>query len=227
MHRSAARFFCISLLLAVRAWAGDVPPDPARVATVELEARLARRPAIYLVLDPPQKLLEIKARGLVLDAVRLEGIEVVSQQPLLGARAPQPPSLPGIWTVVTGPGDTDREIIAPDSLRPYSDDDEEEEPPTPSASDTPAATPTPIPEPPVSYRARLDNGWDLWITGELPPQHFWGRFWAAVRDGWRRLRGRGDNAVPAITLAMRASDAQRLHHLLRKGTALLVAAGSP
>ncbi len=76
---------------------------------------------------------------------------------------------------------------------------------------------------PSSYRSRLDNGWDLWVTDQLPPQTRWQTLLAAVRDGWRRLRGRGQNHIPAITLAMTDADAQRIHHLLRTGMPILVA----
>ena len=223
MHRSALA--CISIsLAALGARAGDVPPDPARVAALELEAGLAKRPFVYLVLDPQRRVLEIKARGAVLDTVQLTGIEIVSQQPLLTRDLPGRPPIPAVWTVKNGPGDTDREVVAPKELRPAPKDDEEEAEPTPAETPTgPSPTPTPVPVPPSSYRSRLANGWDLWITDRLPPQSAVGTFLAAVRDGWRRLRGLGEDHPPAVTLAMADDDARRIHHLMRTGTAILVA----
>jgi hypothetical protein len=217
---------CISISLAAAgARAGDVPPDPARVAALELEAGLARQPSVYLVLDPQRRVLEIKARGAVLDTVQLIGIEIISQQPLLTRDLPDHPPIPALWTIKNGPGDTDREVIAPSELRPAPKDDEEEEAePTPAVPPTgPTPTPTPVPVQPTSYRSRLANGWDLWITDRLPPQDLFGTLIAAVSDGWRRLRGLAQDHPPAITLAMTDDDARRIHHLMRSGTAILVA----
>ena len=93
MRRSALA--CISIsLAALGARAGDVPPDAARVAALELEAGLAKKPFVYLVLDPQRRVLEVKARGAVLDTVQLTGIEVISQQPLLTRRPPDRPAHP-------------------------------------------------------------------------------------------------------------------------------------
>jgi hypothetical protein len=222
MRRSVLACTCISLAAAgVRA--GDVPPDPARVAALELEAGLAKRPTVYLLLDPQRRVLEIKARGAVLDSVQLTGIEIMTQQQLLTHDLPTNPPIPTVWTIKQGPGDTDREMIAPAELVPAPKDDVEEEPTPAPASAQPTPTPTPVPLPSVSYRARLTNGWDLWITDRLPPQDFLGAFLAAVRDGWRRLRGLAEDHPPAVTLAMAHEDARRIHHLIRSGTEILVA----
>ena len=217
---------CISISLgALSARAGDVPPEPARVAALEMEAELARKPGVYLVLDPQRRVLEVRSRGAVLDAVGLAGIEIVSQQPVLRRDIPAHPPIPAVWTVEQGAGDSDREVVEPTELRPapkMGEDDDAE--PAPSA--TPAAptpTPTPVPLPPVSYRNRLSNGWDLWITDALPPQDRFQTFVAAVKDGWRRLRGLGEDRIPAVALAMTGEDARRIHHMLRTGMPILVA----
>ena len=218
---------CISIsLAALGARAGDVPPEPARVAALEMEAGLARKPGVYLVLDPQRRVLEIRSRGAVLDAVGLTGIEIVSQQPVLRRDIPTHPPIPAVWTVEQGAGDSDREVVEPTELRPAPKmgDEEEEAEPTPSATPAaPAPTPTPVPMPPVSYRNRLTNGWDLWVTDALPPQSRLRTLLAAVKDGWLRLRGLGEDRIPAITLAMSDEDARRIHHLLRTGMPILVA----
>lgn len=215
------------MLVAVAALAGDSLPDPARVATLELEARLVKKPLVYLVLDPPRRVLEVRSRGHVLDTVALLGIEVVTQQPLLGGDSTPVVAVPAVWTVQSGPGDTDREIIAPDSLRPLPKEGEEEEEPTPAPTPPGATpTPTPVPEPPASYRTRLDIGWDLLVCESLPARGFWPRLSAAVKDGWVRLRGEGEDLPPAVALAMSADDARRVHHLLRAGMVILVTAGA-
>ncbi|HVN76275.1 MAG TPA: hypothetical protein VMT19_08170 [Thermoanaerobaculaceae bacterium] len=218
---------CISIsLAALDARAGEAPPDPARVAVLEMEAGLAKKPGVYLVLDPQRRILEVRSRGAVLDAVALKGVEVVSQQPVLRRDVPSHPPIPAVWTVEQGAGDSDREVLEPTELRPAPKmgEDEDEPEPTPSATPAPPTpTPTPTPLPPVSYRNRLTNGWDLWITDALPPQSNLLTFVAAVKDGWRRLRGLGEDHIPAITLAMGDDDARRIHHLLRTGMPILVA----
>jgi hypothetical protein len=228
MRPSVLASICTSLAAAA-VLGGDVPPDPARVVSAEIEAKLARQPAVYLVLDPPRRTIEVRARGIVLDAIPLQGVETVSQQPLFGGSTPTVPAVPGLWTVAEGPGDTDREVIAPATLRPYSNDDEAEPAVAPAAKATrgPAPTPTPVPEAPSSYRARMDNGWDLWVTDRLPPSTPLAHFWAAVGDGWERLRGTSRSFRPAIMLAVSVQDARRLHHLMRKGMAIVVADGAP
>jgi hypothetical protein len=231
MRRSALACISTSVVAAAVALAGDAPLDPARVGTAELEAQLAKKPNVYLVLDPPRRVIEVKARGVVLDSIAVSGIEIVSHQPLLRRSAPEGPALPALWSVEDGPGDTDREVIAPAALRPYtSEEEEEEEPaatPTPAGTRGPAPKPTQVPEPPSSYRSRLSSGWDLWVTDALPPSGIWDRYWAAVREGWARLRGDARQYRPAITVALARPDAQRLHHLMRKGMAVIIAAGSP
>ncbi len=226
-HRLAAA--CISTSLAAAAWGGGTgsAPPPQAVAALELEAQLAKTPAIYLVVDTVRQVVDIKARALVLDRLALHGVEVVVYRPFFSSREVPMPSLPAIWTIEAGPGDTDREIVAPKELRPYSSgEEEEEEPPAtvapPQAGPTP--TPTPVPEPPVRYRAHLENGWDLWVVDALPAQDLPSRFAEAVRDGWRRLRGEDHRTRPALALAMAGDDARRLHHLMRTGTKILVLA---
>ena len=219
---------CISISLAAgAARGGDLPPDPTRVAALEMEAGLARKPSVYLLLDPQRRMLEIKSRGTALDSVALTGIEVVSQQPVMRGGALSHPPFPAVWTIEQGDGDSDREIVSPTELKPAPKmGEEEEEAPSAGVSGAPSAptpTATPVPLPPVSYRSRLDNGWDLWITDALPPQSRVQTFLAAVKDGWRRLRGLGEDHVPAITLAMADEDARRIHHLLRTGMPILVA----
>jgi hypothetical protein len=222
MSGSARACICTSLLAAAAALAGEVPPDPGRVATLRLEAGIARTPAVYLFLDPPRRVLEVKARGTVLDTIPLQGIEVVTQQPLLGGRATRPASVPAVWTIVGEPSDEHRELIAPVELRPMPKDDE-----AGAAPAVPTPTSTPAPEPATTYRAHLDGGWDLLVCEQLPPRGPVGRFLVAVRDGWLRLRGEGEDLPPAVALAMTAEDSRRLHHLLRNGTSILVAAGAP
>jgi hypothetical protein len=222
MRVSVLASFFTSTLLAVCVAAGDAPLDLAAVETAELEAQLARKPDIYLVIHPPARLLEVKARGVTLDTIKLPGgIEVVRQQPLLHEGKPEVLKVPTVLTVTHGPGDTAREVIAPAALSPYSEEAEAAEP-VEGTSGTPSATPTPVPEPPLSYRAELDNGWDLWVCESLPSEGLIARFRDAVRDGLRRLMGKGSDQSPALAIAVSRDDARRIFHLFSTDRAILV-----
>lgn len=228
MRRLALACICTSALVGL-AGAGNEPPNPLHVASRELELSAAKKADIYLVLSPEQRALEVRARGITLDRVSLAGIELLSQQRMIGRSLPSAPSVPARWVVKEGPGDADREVIAPELLRPMPKEDEEDEEPEPTpapAGAGPTPTPTPIPEPPVSYRVALENGWDVWITDRLPRQGFLHLVGAAIQDGWRRWRGRGVDLAPAVTLVMTAEDARRIHHLFRTGTTIIVTAGT-
>jgi hypothetical protein len=195
------------------------------VASREVELSVARRADVYLILSPAERVLEVRARGVTLDRIPLVGIELISQQRFFGRSLPSAPSVPAQWVVRQGPGDLDREVIAPEVLRPMPAEDEEE-PEAPASLPVAGPTPSPTPtvEPPVSYRVQLENGWDLWVTDRLPRQGFFSVLGAALRDGWRRWRGRGVDVPPAVTLLMAADDARRVHHLFRTGSAIIVTA---
>lgn len=222
MRASALASTCSSVLLAAIVMAGGRSPDPGTVATLEVEARLVRKPALYLVVRAPERRLEIKARGVLLDWVPLSGVEVVSPRPVLGEPSPRRLEVPAILTVKDGPGDLAREVIAPRELRRMPNEDEEE---TEAGPTRPPTTPTPVPEAPFSYRAELDNGWDIWVCEELPGIGLYARLRNAAVDGWARLWGRAENHRPALTLAMSREDAQRIFHLFNTDRAILIAAG--
>ncbi len=218
---------CFSISLAGAAWAGGEEVSPSTVLAAELEARVARTPSIYLVVDVVRRVVDIKARTVTLDRVPLHGIEVVTYQRFFSGQPAATLELPTLWTIASGPGDTDREVIAPTSLRPYSSgEDEEAEPAATAPATPPQATPTPAPprDPPTNYRARVTNGWELLVTDRLPPRGLFARFVAAGRDGLARLRGPEHSFPPTLALAMAPEDAQRLHHLMRSGIPILLVA---
>jgi hypothetical protein len=228
MRLSALAFTCTSLLWVAGAQAQDAPASLAAASFAEMELASAHLPKVYIVIDPERRVLEIKARGAVLDHVDIRGIEILSQQSLLRRSLPMAPSLPAKWVVKLGPGDTDREIIAPKELHAAPKEDEElggKEAPGPTPAG-PTPTPTPVPEAPASYRVQLSNGWDLWVTTELPAQGRIQLFFAAIGDGWRRLRGFDADVAPAISLLVAPEDARRIHHLFRTDMEILVGPGA-
>ncbi|HEX9799657.1 MAG TPA: hypothetical protein VGC00_05740 [Thermoanaerobaculia bacterium] len=196
--------------------------DLRRLRAVELETELARQRAIYFVLDPDARRLTVKVRATELETVRLLEIRRLVFAPIFGSATPPELPAPAVWTVVEGPGDTDRETIAPTTLRPYSEADEEEEPPATATPGAPAKPGGEVAGKPTTYRVRLDVGWQLLVTSEPPRLGFAQRFAAAVRDGWQRLRGEEPSHPPLIALVVAPDDARRLHHIFRTGTRILV-----
>jgi hypothetical protein len=216
--RSALAFSCSSLLVAAGA-AATASADEVNLMFAELEAGLAKKPDVYLVLDAAAGRLEVKSRGLELSVVKLAEATRLEFRPMFGDATAPPLRAPALWTVEQGPGDTDRETIAPTTLRPYSEEEEKAEP-------TPAGAPAKKPgegDKPSSYRVSLDNGWQLLLVNESPRLGWFQRLRAAVRDGWMRLRGEEPGHPPLVALVVAPEDARRLHHLFRSGRAILVA----
>jgi hypothetical protein len=216
--RSALASFFSSLLVATGALAAGA--DEVRLQLVELEAGLAKKPDVYLVLDPVAGRLAVKARGLELSSVSVSEIARLEFRPMFGEAVAPPLRAPALWTVSQGPGDTDRETIAPTTLRPYSEEEERSEP-SPGGASAPVKKPGED-ERPSSYRVSLDNGWQLLFVNESPRLGWFRRLGAAVRDGWQRLRGEQPAHPPLVALVVAPDDARRLHHLFRSGRAILV-----
>ena len=114
-------------------------PALARLRSIEFETALAREPKIYLVLDPQAKHLDIKSRAMVLERIAIDALLLLEFEPLFSQAESPELSAPTLWKVTQGPGDTDRETIAPVALRPYSEEEEKEAPAAPAAAGAPAA----------------------------------------------------------------------------------------
>jgi len=176
------------------------------------------------VLDGAEARLSIQVRALELDVVPLLETSRLVFRPLFGEASAPPLTTPAIWRVVEGPGDSDRETIAPTTLRPYSDDEEDVEPSSPSTA--PEGGQDDVEKAKArretSYRVPLDNGWQLFVTDRKPEFGWFRRFTAAVVDGWQRLRGSEPSHPPLIVLVVAPEDGRRLHHVFRTGTPILV-----
>lgn len=200
--------------------------DPLRAA----ERELARTADLYLVIAAEPPAAEVKARGLTLERLPLEGVAVLLRHEPGGGTAPA--ALPAVWRVSEeGAVDAPRKLIAPAELVPAPSEDggeAEEDAAAPAAGAPAAAEDEPLPEPPAEYRVGLDGGWELWIGAGLPSTGPLARFAAAVAGGWRALWGSGPEPLPgAIALAADRETAQRLHHLFRAGLPVLVAGPAP
>jgi hypothetical protein len=221
---SALAFSCTSAVLG----AAEPPParTPEQLRLVELEGNLAKLPQVYLALDPAAQRLDVRLRGIVLERIELVAVTTLRFRPLFGEDQAPPLLAPAVWSVSEGPGDTDRETIAPVTLKPYPKEGEEEEAPAePGATPTPAAKKPGDDDKPSTYRVRLDNEWQLYVINEVPQLDGWRRYQDAVMDGWQRIRGEEPAHPPLLTLVMSADDAKRLHHLFRAKMPILVGDG--
>lgn len=220
--RSALACTCTSVLL-VGAVAAQPAADP-RVTALELELELARTRELYVLVDPAGLELQVRARGIVLDTVTLGDVVIQTLAPLMTSGDPPSLQMPAVWHVTQAPEDTWRRVIAPPTLRPYT---EEEEEPTPWPTEagpppTRAPTPTPVVIPP-DYDLKLDSGWRLEVTSEIP-HPISSRLVEAIASGWRRLFGQQpEEEPPRLVLVMSAEDARRIRHLFVPGMALLLA----
>jgi len=203
---------------------GPAPParSPAELKLIELEGKLAQDRFVYLALDPEKKRFDVRVRGVVLEQIPIEALGRLVFEPFFGS-APAPPlRAPAIWRVEQGPGDTDRELIAPTALRPYPKNEQEE-----AANQQQAAKKSkPVPSDSAStYRVKLDNGWQLYVLNELPETRFVYRYWEAIKYGWARLRGEEPAHPPLLAVVLTADNARRLHHLFRSQMPILVGEG--
>jgi hypothetical protein len=206
----------VALVTGAPARASD---ESERLQVAELEATLARDTGLYLVLDARARELTVKVRGIALSTTKLSEVSRLVFQPLLGGAEAPPLPAPAVWRISEGPGDTDRETIAPTTLRPYSEEEERQEPTAPGA--TPAAPKKDENEKPPAYRVKLENGWQLMVVNEPPRLGPLRRLSAAVRDGWLRLRGEEPSHPPLVALVMAPADAKALHHLFRTDIPIL------
>ena len=218
---AAAGLVALALAFSARL---DADEDLRRLRLVELESELAADKDVYLLLDVGASRLAVKSRGLELAAIELREVSRLVFAPLLGGAEAPPLPAPAVWTVLEGPGDTDRETIAPTTLRPYSEEEEREEPAPAATAAEPGAEAEG--EPRTSYRVQLDIGWQLLVADEPPRLGWLDRFAAAVRDGWLRLRGGEPAHPPLVALVVAPEDARLLFHLFRSGTRILVAPGA-
>lgn len=201
-----------ALLLAAGLLAGDAQAaTSAPASTVRLELPLAQDPDIYLAIDPRALRIDVRARGLVLDSRSLAAIAFDQRRRLFGGDLAAL-VLPAVFRVVEEPQAAVRRRIAPDRLAPYSDD---------AASAPPVAADAshPVPE---TYSLRLSDDLELCVDRRLPGTL--GRLSLAIENALMLLRGGRPPASRRIVLAVDGATAQWLHHRLRQGTALLIAA---
>jgi hypothetical protein len=212
-------FSSLCFALTVAAQPGDESQralTATAVLALELEAKLASKPDLYVVVDLGEGTFKVKSRGVELSSVKLGAAEFLNHEHSSSQGLP-PIAVPSVLTLAGRAPAGERRVILPRELRPYNEDDEGT-----------SALPNPKPgerlhKAPSEYRVRMENGWWLEIAqaSPVPPSGFEG-FKARVRQGWDNLLG-GRSEEPALFfLQLPVADAQRIHHLFRPGRAILV-----
>lgn len=198
-----------ALLLAL-----TVASAPAVAGTLEAslvaEIDLAESSDLYLLLDTGSGTISIKARGLTLDGVEIRHLGLRAWGPLVGGATPLPGDLPPVLTI-TRSAPQRREIVVGGE-------------PAASASADAAAVPAGLASSPAtgSYACLLDNGWLLEVRdhGEDGPG-FWRRLLRGLAHPFASPRGKRLQD-PTLVVELSTADAERLRHLLRRDTAILV-----
>lgn len=214
----------VAVLLALPAFAA---PSRKDAKPPKDEGDLARRTDLYLVVDRAASTLEIKARGLVLEAVPLTAASFLGYQPARGEGALPAVALPAIWTVSEAPPAPHRTRIAPETLTEEGVESVAALAPAASGAPAMAASGTPTvttaaPEPPDAYDVPLEGGWTLAVGASADPPGRLARWEQAFSDGWLTLRGRPPERPPRLALGLDPVAARGLHHLFRPGLRVLV-----
>jgi len=186
-----------------------------------LELALARGPEVYLVVDAGASRLSIRSRAMELDAVALATVRAAWQGEGVTAGSPPTVEVPAVWRVTEAPAGDWRRVVAPAELTPYADGGTAGEPAV-----VDLRSPTPGLSRPDRFVVPTDSGWRLAVAtsvGDVVPVGGWRR----VVRGWRRVLRRADAPVPPtlVLVVTDPEDVQRLVHLFRAGTAVLLVGG--
>lgn len=232
------------LLLGVVLFAFGAPALAApkkKAAPVEPaspEKALADEGQIYILVDQRAMIAQIKIRGITLELLPLKYLGFLDYQGALGMTAPDKKvQLPALFTVQEDPTSVYRKYIAPETLITVEEAEKleaeraaaakaaaeaakargEVQEPAPPKGEPPAE-----PEPPSDYQVKLNEGWSLDVSTELPDLSWRGKLKAAFHDGLARLRGETVETPQLLGMTLSADDARRIHRLLRPGLQILV-----
>jgi hypothetical protein len=191
--RSISTSVALAALLAGPSLAASDAP------LLRAELGLAERPEIYLVLSPAAGELTVKARGIVLDRITLQGVWLRYPAPWLGAPSPGGLRAPVVLTVRRAP----------------------------LAAAAPAAGAAPAATPPTEVRALLDGGLELVAATSGPRTGWWRRLGAALGGAWTALTGQGPDTAAALVLQVPPGALDRVAHLLERDRRILLADARP
>ena len=185
-------------------------------ASLREELRIARGTEVYLLVDAERARLEVRSRGLVLDAAPIRRLALDVPGRRAGSGDDVRRRLPAAFVIQRG-APRRRELVLPET-----------EPGEPSGQPPGEATERPdrpllgLGEPSAGeiYTADLDGGWRVEIRGG-GGAGFWRRFWNGLADPLTTTLS-GDPDRPLIVIELARDDADRLRHLWSRGRELLV-----
>lgn len=203
-------FFTSALIAHVAS--AEVSPHRARAA--ELEAELASKRDVYLVVGLESGDLEIRVRGVTLERFPVEAVSAFETRRLAGTQHGTQLEVPHVFITAATISLVDRKVVAPEKLEPWSEGAE-------SARRVAGDDPKPLT--PSSYDVPLEGGWILEVRQERVDFSTTGRVLEAFRDGWSRVFGdRDHDRRPTVRVVMDQASATRVHHLFKKGTAIML-----
>ena len=206
---SALAFTFISLVAASPTHAADA----ALVRATELEAGLAEQPDLYMVIDLGGRTAHLKARGIVLDEVQLTSITTMERSTLTALGSIEPLEVPALWQVATGPGGGSRPVLTPTLGEPGA---ETSGPPVTARPQLNVVAPT-------AYDFPVREGWRIEVGPFDARAGIFSRFWDSVASGFSRLTFQShEQQGRSLRLGMAPADAERLHHVFRKGFPILL-----
>jgi hypothetical protein len=209
--RWALACFFTSALIAHGASA-EISAHRARAA--ELEAELAARRDVYLVVGVESGVLEIRVRGVTLERIPVATVHAFERRRLVDGEGASQLEVPHLFVTAATINLVERRVVAPETLQPWSEGAE---------STLRASGEDPKPQAPSSYDVPLEGGWILEVRQERVDLSTSGKLLEAFRDLWLRAAGARDrDRRPTVQLVLDDASAKRLHHLFVKGAAILL-----
>ena len=228
----------LGLLLGAGSAAAAGKKNAPAAAPQSPEKALADLGTIYILVDQQAMVAQIKIRGITLELLPLKFLGFLDYRASGQMAAPdRKVQLPAVFTVEEDATAVYRKYIAPEELITVEEAEKleaeraaaakaaaeeakargEVHEPAKAKGEPPAE-----PEPPSDYRIRLNEGWSLAVSTEVPDFSWQGKLKHAFEDGLKRLRGEKLETPQLLGLTLSADDARRIHRLLRPGLQILV-----
>jgi hypothetical protein len=215
--RWALAFSCIELWSVAATTAASIDNDALR-RSLEIELETARVSDLYLVIEPREAALLIKARGLELRRLHVADLALVVASADGERNVPIEPPL--TWTVGRTRRGGYRRIILPDSQAEPVAEQGSSSPRAPVGSSVTGANI----ELPSQYVVELSDGWSLQVSDKAAARP---SMLERLELGWETMlatfQTRDHPPLLQLRLSLSPGDARRLYHVLRPGQTILLA----
>jgi len=184
--------------------------EPSRIRSLQAEVSLAEGADLYGVIDVENRVVLLKSRGIALDQVPLTAIALLERSPVSRLGSIEPLELPAVWHVFSKPGGGSRPLLTPSIGRQ-------------SEGSQPVVKPQLNVVAPTRYEFPLEEGWTIEVGQFEDAPGLFSRVGEAIQSGFERVVLRAPRSSGRVLrLGMEPADAERLHHVFRKGFAILV-----